>query len=267
MTVLEAKVVDKDAMKIVIDARSSYINMQRSWFGFAKSIHAIDALGDRAYQQLGVNNFKEYAELEFPTLHYKTLRKYISIVEEWGDAIETRFKKDSDYRLPAYESCYALISKKEDIPKEEITKLKNAVLSNKMTWDSLREAMKAFAPVSDPVIDVVATDELQKSLIAELEQGGELEDTDFEESDFVTVDEFESEAEFEEEDDDIDSQKVEDETLASLLVRANYIIDNLPHQTDTLKVVTDEVVAFADRFDDLCDVVEKFLKKVEDSSK
>lgn len=262
MTVLEAVVVDKDAMKIIDEARNGFVSMQRSWFVFAQAVHSIDALGQRAYEQVGANSFKEYAEKEFPTLNYKTLRKYVSIVEAWGDSIGSRFKKDTDYRLPAYETCYALIAKAEDIPKEEFTKLKNLVLSNKMTWDSIRETLKDHATLK-PSRTAVDLEDIEKGLLADIDKDGDLGEEEFEDFDFVEAEDYDPEDEVEE---DLDEGKLEAESIVSLKARINYLIDNIPPQMEALKTVTDETTALAEILDTLYHIVDEYLKKVEELS-
>jgi hypothetical protein len=76
-------------------------------------------------------------------MHYKTILKFCSIVENWGKSIESKIEKDTEYALPAYEACYAVISLKEDaLPKEELARLKRDVLEKKLSYHRLREKMK-----------------------------------------------------------------------------------------------------------------------------
>jgi hypothetical protein len=127
--------------KVLDQARELFSQMQKSWWEFAKLIYAIRE--GETFKTKGFDTFKEYCESDFPEMHYKTILKFCSIVENWGKSIESKIEKDGAYALPAYEACYAVISLKEDaLPKEELSRLKRDVLEKKLSYHRLREKMK-----------------------------------------------------------------------------------------------------------------------------
>lgn len=131
----------KEEEKILEQARELFSTMQKSWWEFAKLIYAIKE--GETYKVKGFDTFKDYCEADYAEVNYKTVLKFCTIVESWGKHIESKIAKDSDYRIPAYEACYAVISVKDgSLPKEDVDKLKRDVLERKLSYHRLREKMK-----------------------------------------------------------------------------------------------------------------------------
>ena len=175
-----------DGTEVLEKARDLFSQMQKSWWEFAKLIHAIKE--SETYQAKGFDTFKEFCEEDYPEMHYKTILKFCSIVENWGKSIDSKIAKNEEYALPAYEACYAVISLKEDdLPKEDISKLKRDVLEKRLSYHRLREKMKELLELKrKETKEFIAK---SKDDISKLE--GELESQigdDEEEEGFVTVD-------------------------------------------------------------------------------
>ncbi len=122
-------------------ARKAFSEMQRNWWEFAKNIYEISK--DESYKEDGHETFKDFCEYEFPSMHFKTIIKYVSIVDKLGSTIEEKIKKDEFYCLPAYEACYSLVTLKEDIvTREELSRMKRDVFEKKLSYYKLRDQIK-----------------------------------------------------------------------------------------------------------------------------
>lgn len=134
-------VAKKEEEKVLDQARELFSTMQKSWWEFAKLIYSIKE--GELFKVKGYETFKDYCEADYTEVNYKTILKFCTIVENWGKHIESKIAKDAEYRIPAYESCYAVISVKEgSLPKEDVDKLKRDVLEKKLSYHRLREKMK-----------------------------------------------------------------------------------------------------------------------------
>jgi hypothetical protein len=139
-------VVTKDPAKMTEEdvlsrARELFTSMQKSWWEFAKLIYTIRE--GETYKVKGFDTFRDYCESDYPETNYKTIVKFCTIVDSWGKSIDAKFARDENFSLPAYESCYAVISVKDGIlPKEEVDRLKKDVLEKKLSYHKLREKMK-----------------------------------------------------------------------------------------------------------------------------
>ena len=131
---------------LLSSAKEHYSSLQRSWFDFAKTIHAIHA-GKDLLTDAGYDSFKQYVEREFPQVPYVTIVKFVKIVDSWGKSIDSKIEKDPEFILPAYDSCYRVIvaEKKPDIPKEEISWLKKKVLGGEISFLSLYDKLKELS--------------------------------------------------------------------------------------------------------------------------
>lgn len=250
---------------VLSEVRENYGFMQRSWFIFAKSIHAVYL--SKIYEEAKYDSFREYVEKEFPSICYQNVMKLIGVVDVWGDILETKLKKDGDYLLPSYESCSMVISaeKKKTIPREEISKIKKAVLDNKMSNNDLRETLKSHLSKDDDkrsrTIDVDTMEEVENQLTQDLRRSGEFDD-EIVEADFDEVEDFEVEEDEEEEGDFEDSST---DTEKALMSRVEYLLDNLPAQTKTLKkTISDGTVHLAENLEKLMEVIDIYLERVQE---
>lgn len=254
-----------EAMEMIEQARSSYSFMQRSWFQFAKTIYMIKS--SEVYIKAGVaETFTQYIEKEFPTISPSTVTKFISIIDKWGESIESRFKKDETYVLPAYDSCYDLVAKEDRIPKEEFSKMKKAVLDNKMGLVVLREKLKEYvtkhrAKVREEVEEDYGKleDELSKDIEKEVGEEEEYDD------DFMPEDVL-SEPDEEAEIDDADADA--EVSAATIHTRVQYLIESLPELRTQLEgaTLTKQLIKLADDLSTLQEMVDEFLTKVEEKS-
>jgi len=264
-----SKAVEKkiDSKGLIETARKHFGQMQKSWFYFAQSISLIKET--ESFKSSDAT-FKEFCAREYPTVSFATIGKFIAIVESWGEAIESRMKKDSDYRLPAYESFYQLVTVEDKVPKEELSKLRKSVLDSKTSYATLREKLKIYLrtyrkKVSEEVEKSV--DELERQLVRDIREDvddvAEFDDLDGEEDDFLdrAVEDAEEKA------DKLDSATASTSPITS---RIGFIRDELPEITKKLKTkklkVTDAIVGLAKDLEDLVEVVDKFLAVVEDRS-
>lgn len=225
--------------KVLTQARELFSQMQKSWWEFAKLIYAIRE--GETFKAKGFDTFKEYCESDFPEMHYKTILKFCSIVENWGKSIESKIEKDTEYALPAYEACYAVISLKEDaLPKEELARLKRDVLEKKLSYHKLRDKMKELLEMKRKE----TKDFIRKSKedISHLEK--ELEDQigDTEEDEIFT-----NASEDEDEDiyTDFDEEELEDLTPADFEKDAGKLIEKTKKHckdfTQTLDILAEKI--------------------------
>jgi hypothetical protein len=253
--------------KLIDKARDAYGSMQRSWWEFAKVVSEIKE--KEAYIPMGYHNFKEFCEKEYSSLSYSVIHKFTMIVERWYDAIEGRISKDAEYQLPSYESCYIVGAIKEDAaPKEEISKLRKAILDNKITQQALRDRLKEIiAKKRHEAIDPVITEDYEKSLVEDLaddeelqRQMDDLDDSD-DETDFLDEPEESEDDDFEIDEDDSESE----DPASGLRNRVAYLLDNLPAFQSTLKKgkISDETIELAEELQRLEKVIGKFLDKME----
>jgi hypothetical protein len=261
---------DIELAELVGAARTQFLNMQNSWWQFAKIIHRIKKT--EAFKHVA-DTFKDYASKDFPSMSYETLTKFCHIVENFEEVIDHRLEKNPDYNLPAYESCYRLTTLKEEVvPKEEIAKLKKNVLDGKMTYASLKDRIKeVMARVRDnngrDVED--RADRVDQELLKDLKDESFYED-DEEEMELVVDDK--EEVEIEEIDDEEEISAVSNKNLrtviAAMNVRTAYLKDNLPLITAGLNKIkiTEELVEFANELVELTELIEPFATKLEELS-
>lgn len=262
----EVAIKEKDARKILADAKDCFRKMQESWFYFGKAIHAI--YHGEVYRAVDPDMaFKDFCEAEYTSIGYKNIMKIISVVEEHGTAIEARIKKDAAYRIPPYEDCYQVVvaSNKDEFPKEEASKLKKDVLDGKIFNKELRERFKKIlsehSVKTKEEVEASARD-IEKKLIKDLE--GEDLDGFYEEDFDDDADESEIETEeLEDVEDDRDSDLKS--AIAATQARVDYLNDNL---RELLKRVeadgpSDEVTELCERMDKLYANIDKFLTKYE----
>jgi hypothetical protein len=258
---------DKELVKLVENARDQFLNMQNSWWSFAKIIFQIKET--EAFRAVA-ETFKDYCGKEFPSMSYETLTKFCHIVENFQDTIDHRIEKDPDYSLPAYESCYRLTTLKEEVvPKEEISKLKKSVLDGKMTYASLKDRIKeVMSKAKDRAIKEVETraEKVEEQLLKDLG------DEDFYDEDVEEFDESSDDNIPPNDSDDDDLENVTVRGLKSALTNLNgkmsFIKDNLPHITSHLHKmnITDETIDIAENFEDTVMIIEQFLEKLEEVS-
>jgi hypothetical protein len=253
------------AENLIATAQECFGQMQRSWWGFAKSLHYIkttrymDGKIEKFVYEKVAENFKDFCEKEYPSLSYQTIFKLVSVVEKMGESIEARIKKDDDYQPPSYDACYQLTTLKEDkVPKEEFSKLKKMVLDNKMSFQKLRDELKGFLrSYRTRVSHEVDREALEEEVLEDI--GDELEEYKDDESEPI-LDEFHDEPDSEEEEDETPSLK--SANIIRCANAARTLIDNLPE----IKKVTGEVVALAEIIDNLSGIVDDFLTHVEEEN-
>jgi len=169
-----------DELGLRDEARKYYGEMQTSWFNFAKSLCKIR--DTEAFKEYGKKTLKEFCLDEFPSMHFKVILKLMHISESWGKEIESKIEVNPAYRLPAYESCYSMVTAEKNLPKPEAAKLKGEVLSGEMSYHKLRDKLKEIisgrekkirfrseAEVEAELVDVIKTDDLDAET-AELEK-------------------------------------------------------------------------------------------------
>lgn len=255
MTKKLAEKKPSEAMGLIEQARRHFGQMQNSWWQFAKSIHAIK--DKEAFKEAGYENFKFFCQGEYPTMNYVTIVKFMAIVESMQEAIESRMK-DETYRLPSYEACYTIISVKDPvIPKEEISKLRKAVLDSKLSYLAIREKLKEL--MKKKVKDYR---EKMDTTVQELEK--ELTDDLTREEDMPSEDELFEEFESMEEEAE---ESADDSSLVLIRSKVEFLIDNLPEVQASLTAVDEDIVELAEMLEKLNSLINNFLDKVEEKSK
>ncbi|HKZ00051.1 MAG TPA: hypothetical protein VJ112_02680 [Rhabdochlamydiaceae bacterium] len=228
-------------------ARDHFGNMQRSWYFFAKSIYLIKK--NKSFEG-EFESFKEFCEKEYPSIDLKILYKFVSIVEGWADVIEARLEKDIEYRLPAYESFYQLSVHRKKLPKEELSRLKKAVLDSKLGYLALRAKLKEYL------------EKHRKKIKKEVESDGAADV----ESEFLK----DIKTDIDDEDPELDDDTeviVSTKSISEATDRVEWLKNILPelkNQVDATNDVPDEVVEFAKELESLSELIEDFLKTVED---
>jgi archaellum component FlaC len=261
---------DKELDKLVENAREQFLNMQNSWWSFAKIIYQIKET--EAFRAVA-DTFKDYCGKEFPSMSYETLTKFCHIVENFQDVIDHRIEKDPDYSLPAYESCYRLTTlKPEAVPKEEISKLKKSVLDGKMTYASLKDRIKeVMSKVKDKAHrDVeIRADRVEEQLLKDLSDEGFYDDEteEFEDSDDVVLPSSDGDDDLEMEEASVSNRNVKS-VLTNINAKMLFIKDNLPQVTahlDRVKI-TDDIIEIAENLEESVTAIEEFLEKLEEVS-
>jgi len=250
---------DKELATLVESARDQFLNMQNSWWQFAKIIHRIR--DTEAYKHVA-ETFKDYCSSDFPSMSYETLTKFCHIVEDFSDTIDSRIEKDAEYKLPAYESCYRLTTLKEDVvPKEELSKLRKSVFDGKLTYASLKDRIKEIASKTRDRFHKEMDDKVDK---VEEELLKDLKDEEFyEESILDSVD---TQSEEEESEEEVPTPWANN--IISLNLKVLHIKDNLPILTNNLKKfkMTEELVSLGENLVEMATAVENFLNKLEEKS-
>lgn len=135
----------KTSVDLLQEAKTNYRQMQRGWWFFAKCVHEIKK--SKAYETSGFETFKEFCEKEYAAISYTTMFKYVSIVEHWQSIIDMKLSKNPNFSLPAYETCYSVLTiSKDEVPEEEINKLKKQVIDSRITYSEVRKKVKDLRP-------------------------------------------------------------------------------------------------------------------------
>lgn len=256
---------DKDLNVLVNNAREQFLNMQNSWWNFAKIIYQIRET--EAFRAVA-DTFKDYCNKEFPTMSYETLTKFCHIVESFQDTIDHRIEKNPDYSLPAYESCYRLTTlKPEIVPKEEISKLKKSVLDGKMTYASLKERIReVMSKAKEKVMRDVETraEKVEEQLLKDLGDEGFYGEDDSIYDGIADTDTSHIDSEVDDEETTTVSNRNLKNIISGINIKMAYIKDNLPHVTNNLErlKITDELIEFAEDLQESSIVIEEFLEKL-----
>ncbi|NBW99427.1 hypothetical protein EBR03_07630, partial [bacterium] len=192
--------------------------------------------------------------LIFSTL---TLLKLSLIVEEWYEPIENRLEKDEAFKLPAYESCYRIVSAKDRLPAAEVSRLKKELLDEKLSFHTLVEKIKTKAKPKDSDFSRVHPDVLERSLVAdlsddELDTGYDTSlDSDVEDADDIF---------------EMSTPKKSLDLLSKIQAHVDYLNDNLPVllESDSLFQAEDQAHKLAESLNVTMDWSEKLFTKLEE---
>jgi len=244
---------------LIVVARNHYGNMARSWWQFAKAVALIKE--SRSYEVEGHDSFKEWCQKEYPTINEKTLLKLSLIVEEWYEPIENRLEKDEAFKLPAYESCYRIVSAKDRLPAAEVSRLKKELLDEKLSFHTLVEKIKTKAKPKDNDFSRVHPDVLEKSLVADL-SNDEL-DTDYDDANLDNTDIEDADDIFEM---SSSAPKKNLDLVGRIQARVDYLNDNLPAllDSDDLLQAEEQIVKLAESLNTTLDLSEKLFTKLEE---
>jgi hypothetical protein len=257
---LKKKEVAIDPKDLRESAKKYYVEMQKSWFLFAKTIKAIRDTD--TYKAFEFTTFKDFCVREYPSMHYSTIVKTIRVVEELGGVLEGKLKENPDYQLPAYESCYQLITVEDKIPKPDFVKLRKDIIEGKLSYSTLRDRLKEiiskfFKEEKEKI--GTAVDDIEEELVKDIES----------DSDDIVVNAFE---EIKDERDSGESVSLEEESdrviLDSVRAKVESLSEALIEMTKDLSSsdVTDAHVEIGEGLEELVKVINIFLKKLEEVS-
>lgn len=184
-----SKVVVKDDAKILERVKESFQKMQKSWWEFAKLIYEVRET--ESYKLGGYETFKEYCEEELPSTNFKSIMKFVTVVEIMGKSIEAKLEKDKSYALPAYEACYTLSAMREGaMSKEDMSRLKRDVLERKLSYHKLRDRIKELLTTKKKELkrDIKKSEDEIMALTKKLEE--DIGDVDVEIDDDIDGEEF-----------------------------------------------------------------------------
>ncbi len=136
---LPVVMLSKEDKQLLAQVKIAYANMQKSWWEFAKILHEIRE--KRIYIQAGFRSFRKYILSEFPTIYESTAAKQITIVSNWREEIEEKLREGIP--LPAYESCYRVITAKDRCTDEKYNQIKEDVLNNKISAGAVLREIKS----------------------------------------------------------------------------------------------------------------------------
>jgi len=224
------------------NARKYYGQIHISWFMFAKTLREI-----RTNNYFKQPSFKDYCEDEFPSMHFSTIVKTLKVVEKWGSELETRIKKSAK-KLPAYESCYQLITAEDKIPKKDFVKLREDILEGRLGYNALRDKLKKIIDKKKDELREEIEDEMKSTEEIETELLDEIED------DLADVSDYDS--------------KVET-IIAQSGAKVEFLSEHLPMLlkcSSNGAEITDELVSFAEDLEELSSKINDFLTDLEDRS-
>jgi hypothetical protein len=270
---VKKKAVD-DAHSLIDEARKCFGNMQRSWWEFAKSIHRIrkedawskDSLG----KEDGFDSFKDFCSAEYPSVDVNTIYKFCAVVDEWHDVLESRIKKDPEFRLPAYEACYRLVTAKTEVAKEEISRLRKSLMDAKISYRGLKDQLQTL--IVKTKRDSAKTVEEAEETVRQLEEdlAKDLSDDEMNFDDSLFDSEVEEDADAEEPDfDDEELEEDADSSAASCKARVEYLLENLPIVELSMKKgkIHNDIVELMTSLEKLGDVANNFMNKFEEINK
>jgi len=241
-------IVDSDELRS--DARKFYGQMQTSWFLFGKAVSRIRSTG--AFKDYGKGTFRDFCNDEFPSMHFSTIVKTIRVADGWGEEIEARLEENPSYRLPALESCYSLTTSENILSKPELLKLKTSVLEGNFGYATLRSKLKSIINTKRDRDNIRSSEEIENELVEDLKSSEMIQD----------------ETEFLLEDTDSEAKKCK-----SIITQSAIRIEFLSEQLTTLgkmleanpDLLTSDLVSMGHEADELCNVINDFLKQLEDA--
>ena len=231
-------------------ARHFFNTMQKSWIHFAKICAQIRS--EDLYKEYGYKSFKDFCAVEYSSVHFSTISKWIGAVDEFGAEIEHRMIKNPEYKVPAIESCYVLKTSRDKMQSNDYRKLSEQVLSGNLSYHALRSKLKDIKVNID---DFKKTEiELEDELTEDIKKA-KPEDNDIEISDYGH--------------DDITIATATDlsKLISNLTIKADYLTENLPMLIKLMEqdssCITNETVDFGNTIQDLMIIVDDFLNKLE----
>ena len=239
----------RDEFGLRDEARRHYGEMQTSWFNFSKTLCRIR--DEKVFKDYGKKTLKEFCLDEFPSMHFSTILKLVRISESWGKELESKIETNPAYHLPAYESCYTLVTAETGLPRPEIAKLRRKVLNGDLSYHSLRSKLK----------EIVAGKEKKISFKSEAEIEAELVDV-------IKTDDLDAETEELEKEIGLGSgPHLLKAKIAQMRTRIEFLDDQVPSLWNELEanpdLLTEDVVEVARALEDLTPKINDFLIKLE----
>jgi len=263
--VKEAKVVEAGGKAVVMkkgdtsllgETREAYRNFQFSWFQFAKKVKTVQDTDE--WIKAGYENFKEYCLEEFPDVAYTTILKFIKVVDSMGQALDQRLIKSPSDGLPAFTTCYDFLTHQDRIPKDEVPKIRKAIIEGKLTRHEMMEKVEPFIQKGN------AKDDKRRAAEAKKIDAAVASDVKPKSQKVVPIkpeQSPEAKAEVDALDEDGDLTPDIDKQVLQLLERVTYLNDNLPLITAALTTQSLPVVKLAEALEKLNEHCDKYLDK------
>lgn len=245
---VEAEVVDSAGL--IEETRVSYRTFQVSWFAFAKNLKTIR--DTEAWIAAGHDDFSSLCRDEFPAVPAATISKFIKVVEEFGMAIEARFKTTKE--LPAYDALYEVAINEKKIPKEDAMRLRKAVVECKVSVREVRDVVRGL------ISDKKETKHTAGRLEKRKQRNEELGIKDAETKEVVASDE-----DVEVDENEAITSSV-DKDADTVLKYIRFLISRVPAITESMSEGTNKLIELAEAIEEVQVPLNEFLDRLESVS-
>jgi hypothetical protein len=168
-----------EAQEMLQEAKTASLRFKKAWFDFARITSLIAE--KETFRDLGYDSFRSFCLAEFSDFDHSMIVKFNRVYKSLGKQIEARLKKSED--LPTMDSCYMLVSKAKDLPKDKYAKLVKKVLANEITRNELRDVLNEKAEEEDEeFVDAEVVDDVEDEIEESIEEEEDNEEEDVSDS-------------------------------------------------------------------------------------